>query len=708
MKWVEFCFLSLLSAAHIVPSFAQSHNVENHDLTSATFTIDPLNVTARKREESATSIPSMVAAFSRRDIELSRYQHIGNVGDFDPALTYIDPANPSQTAFIIRGVFGGYEATEYAASMFVDGVYQGADFMYTRDLFDIERIEIMKGPQTALYGKSSIGGAISVITRDPSDVFEFSSKTTVGTEERFQESMVLNLPIVPGVFSARAAWHYSSSDGFIDNARNGNSLDDDEQNSFRLKFKYTPNDDLSIVASLSYRERDQGSWFHHKVAHIEDFLGQPHDTNLYPFVSLDAKAFSLTVEKTLFGDFRFTSISAWDESNVDDLADYDLSSQAPNAVDPWSNISFATDQSRESFSQEFRFASPADRKASWMVGAYFFDMEDRYGQDLAISTLIPIPSPPPLRTLTDFNTYSVFGQLIYEATEDWELSVEGRFDYDEREQKDLINPLNAKAIDFDAFSPKVTLSYQWSPETFLYGSWTKGHKAGGINQGDFPVFGDEESNAFELGYKSFNSEGGLSLNFAYFLNFLDGQHRTEFDVASLSEFVANKGEAKVEGVELEMGKRLSDRFMLSAGLVVVDNTFTDYQGFLVGPTGEVKVWDLTGNKEPFVSDYELTMGLSYSKAIGDEGVFSARLDARGSGKKRFEVFNIVEHEPYQIVNLNLRYRLNRWEFGLYVDNLFDEDYFTLYVPQYRFPFPRSDIAINGKGRSAGLSLKFEY
>ena len=317
--WMILCIVNVVSA--------QEGDVQDNS-PEADIILDTLVVSARKWEEPSFQVPGQITVFSNDFIENARIRNADNLGFFTPSLTFINPGNPIETPLIIRGVGLAYGIGEYSVGLFLDGIYQGADIFYSQDLFDVERIEILKGSQSTLYGKSTIGGVVNVITKDPTPNPEFEAKSTLGSDGLFNGFLVGSGPLVQDRLFARVALDYKDFDGYYTNQFTGKSRDVDRQQGLRIKVLAYPTDELEVIPVFSYRKRDADSYVYHKVSDEKDYHGEPYDVNNPPTAEIEASKGSLTFNYYPTSGYTLTSITAVSRVDEDDLIDIDYSSTA--------------------------------------------------------------------------------------------------------------------------------------------------------------------------------------------------------------------------------------------------------------------------------------------------------------------------------------------------------------------------------------------
>ncbi|MFK7831287.1 MAG: TonB-dependent receptor [Congregibacter sp.] len=529
------------------PGIALSQDGEN------AYKLEEVVVTARKTGESIQDIPLSVQAFTAETIGKQQIVNIEDVIKFTPGVVTNNPsASRRSTAVRFRGVEppNNVQRQSATSSAFLDGVYLPGSSQWV-SMFNMERVEVVKGPQSAFFGRSTFAGAINYISKTPGNEFGVDVQAIVGDNGRQDLWLAAEGPIIKDKLSARVSGRYYRYDGAWDNKppADGSALPFQEfgdigareSDTYNITILATPTDDLSISLQYMYNEDDDGP--------STQFIIRGENNNCGPFdptapraatyycgtltsdlltngVSIDTSPpidsifsddlgwesenefTSLTVDWDIAGSgYTFTSISGWYEESTQDYR-----GQIPNEIDNYANW---TD---ETFSQEFRIASPQDARLRWMVGAYYLDLKRNTGDSFAV---FPSPGPqgvfPPgvPRGQPTFFPFSpldqevienkaIFGSVGFDITDALTLSVELRR---EEETIDIANsvtqeappldsstdelaiataqpfggaeiPLSAK---FTATLPRVILDYTLSDDTMLYASYSEGNNPGGFN-----------------------------------------------------------------------------------------------------------------------------------------------------------------------------------------------------------------------------------
>lgn len=683
---------------------------ENEDLVQET-----IIVTARRVEEGIQDAPLSVQAYSEQTIIDAG---ISETADFIQLTSNVTLAESQSigTAFLtIRGLTQVRNG-ESPAAVVVDGVLQFNNRQFVGQLFDVQQIEVVKGPQGALYGRNATGGAIIINTKKPSDKREGYVGFGVGNGNEFSAEGTFNAPLVEDELLFKASGRVISREGYFDNVTRNDKDDPYFDRAFRGRLLWTPSSKqtVDIVASVS-RHNGRGIGFQYKGNATADDTSLPFEANNEDVGERQSDGLSV----------RFANEMEW--GTISSVTSYDTLSTMTRADQfPYTSLADGLDQSNPNWffdgtqtqytdmtalSQEFRFTSNSDEKLRWEFGAYYLSWErfisSTTGTDKGkgIKRVYRKPFPatstnPTTSFLADDNSntaYAVFGQVSYDIAEDMEINVAGRFDQEEREQK--VSPLNTGGVagatnsaSFDKFSPKVTFKYKPDENTNLYAVWGQGFRSGQFNQNGVaeaarnakdendkpaPVLGvkdlvdQEDSTSLELGVKSVLADGKLNLNGALFNTKVEGGQYFVFIGGVGAQVLINIDEVKITGFEGEAIWKPNDNLDIYASYGKTDSKVEDYT---TDPT-------LKGNAAPYIPEETRNIGIQWKSKMNDALNFLARFDYEHRGKQFWTPENTHPRSALDLMNARLALidAKGGWELAIEANNLTDESYNSEFV-----------------------------
>ncbi|MGH8060830.1 MAG: TonB-dependent receptor [Pseudoxanthomonas sp.] len=694
--------------------------------------LDAVVVTARYREEVLQRIPVSVTALDAGELQSRGAEDLGALGAAVPNLTIYAarPFNNALTAYI-RGI--GQSETVWGVDpgvgVYVDDVYLARPQAALLDVLDVERIEVLRGPQGTLYGKNTIGGAIRYITRAADDEFSGNLGVTVGDYDRRDFKGVVNLPIGERL-RTRVAFASLDRDGFGKNLVTGDEVSAQHAGVARVSVEWTPHDDVEVrLAYDRYRDRSGPRGARRRAVNPNDPLRTPPDNGNYDVRSgmpsldeMDSEGASATVDWTLNERWRLKSITAYRAGDSLGNVDFDL---LPLPISDLNRRLF-----ERQASQEFQLLASSGR-AHAIAGLYLFDGEAGGTVRQTIQGRMFNVSRGVVKT----GSAAIYGDLTWDFTD--KLSLEGGLRYtSEKKTGTVLNrgytdatftvPRGAALADFtdsktfSSLSPRVNVSYKLTEAAMLYAQASRGFKSGGYNirantrfvPGSGLPFKDETATSYELGAKTQWLDGKITANAAAFHNdYRDIQLSvfTSYDSngdgindALFGDF-KNAGAGTINGAEFELSA-LTGRHLRWLGHVGYLDTH--YDGFI---SNGVDIAD----SQHFANAPRWTGGLSAIADIplGPAGSLQARVD----GNYQSKVYPTTElnqasaetlaQEGYTLWNASLTYRSpdGKWQAALQGQNLGDKAYRTT-----GYDFPVYGIRTGYYGPPGTVSLSLTY
>ncbi len=687
------------------------------DQPEAGETDDTIYVTVRRRSEALQDVPAAITAFTADTIEAAGIERPLDFINLTSNVNLVETQNAGNAFIIIRGITQARNS-EPSVAVIVDGVQQVNPAQFNQELFDIEQIEVLKGPQGGLYGRNAIGGAIVIRTRQPSD--EFEGRVQVGADNGFGYWLRggVSGPISDTLrFRVAGSWY--DTEGFIRNTFLNEDADPVEDLGLRGTLLWTPTANFSadLRGSIN-RLRTQALYFN-IVSDVND-TSLPVRVNNAGQNDRDIENVSLRLNyDTGFG--TLTSVSSYD--TLDEILTGDAFDFLPIPESFFFNLfeflfgpgnGFDLNQSQfldvEAISQEIRFTSPEERRFRYIVGAYGIDTNRFISTGNMIDTgngVFPVFRTPTTNLLNPQFTFladrqnnfawAVFGNASYDITEQLEVDLSLRYDRDRRRQTTLTPtaflpnvpgfPAGAtgdvRTRIFDDWQPKVTLTWEPSPTLTLYGGYSRGFRSGGFNQtgvgavafangivGVGDIFEDETANTFELGGRAQLLDRRLRLAANVYMTETKNSYFFVFLAANSTQNLGNVPEADIWGFELEATARPMAGLDLSAAFGYTNSEITDFPDPAV-----------IGNELPLISRYTLNLGAQYRAPITAGGLgLLARVDYRRTGRTWWEPFNTTSRDPINLVNARLGLEGENWSLIGFAENLFDEEYNAEFSP----------------------------
>lgn len=680
---------------------------------------ETITVTSSRRTKSLKEVPMAVTAMGGLTLERANVKDIEDIAGMTPGFS-ISTYNPVTPQPYIRGVGTNSSSVGDDASVgvFVDDVYAGRAGGFRADMFDIERVEVLRGPQGSLYGRNVAGGAISVITKNPTEFFEGKFKGTVGSFNLVQLQGAVS-GAISDTINGRFAGSIRQRDGWIDNVNTGAELRDQDNQSFRGKLDFRLSNTANFLVIADYAKDDLNGPGARSITHYDEVYGSPYPTqgqndkvDLYKDGSTEREIFGISGKLTVeLDDYVFTSISAYREQDYyffDDLTGRYLRDAGVSLMNDASERS-------EQLTQEFRLQNLTNGPLEWTAGIYLFheDIARLEGWDSSKMYELQGVTGQQSRGVWDAAnetlSYAVFGEASYRFDDHWGITLGGRYTYDKKEfdviasgAPDLLGFLQenyqvSEEKSWNSFTPKLTVNYFTAAGDMAYMTLSEGYKAGGYNgiaateQAARVPFDQEKARNYELGYKTRLFDGAVSLNAAaYFLDYTNLQNFTT-DIET-GEVRTATGDAEVQGFELDMNAYLMDGLNLFATYAFTDSEFTSFES-------DVSV---VGNTLARTPKHSGSIGFNYQWLLANGQALDWRTDVTYQDEMFFSVSNdkAAQTDSYALLNTNVTWEtMQGWEFSVYAKNLTDEDYVV-----HSFSLTGVGFAIQGEPRTVGVSV----
>jgi iron complex outermembrane receptor protein len=701
-----FVGLSLSTAILTPPAHAQIAAAESNS-GGEQEGLAEIIVTARKRVESTQAIPESIDAFGSQEIDNAHITKIDDLGNLVSNLNITTRADNTPDV-VLRGVgsFGVVSGVGFYANdvQLFDGQTVRAE--------DIERIEVLKGPQGTLYGGSNIGGAIKYITKLPTDQFEAGAEFEFGNYGTQTYSGFVSGALVPGVFDARASFFDTHTDGYIYDPVLNRNVNGGTERGGRLTFLYK-NDDTTATLYLNYdwNHSGDGASIYYRPDSPTDYSLDVAD-GTEPQYLRGLYSATLKIEQGLAGNLSLTSISSYFHSYADVTVDIDKG--------PLPLLAGFQNFLTNVGSQEFRLANSDGGAFRWLVGLFaqandpsvYTDTRAFNGDPSDAAAL----ADPTMYSDQDTDVkqrhreYATFGDAMYDWA-NWTFEAGVRADYNSSTLEDPIYGISGSQHGTEVL-PKFSASYHFAKDVMGYGTVSRGFQPGDLVE-QFDVNG----NPYAATYKpetTWNYELGLKstlfdrIRFNAALFYIDYQQRLFQTVAlEASQFVQvteNIGPSHNYGGEFDVAMRITP-----------DLYFTTSFGATKAIWGNTPYYDLdlnvptnlNGRTAPYTPAYQGSLSLDWSHHLNEALLLGARIDSSFVGQQNWDPTDHFQQPAHQTVNAGIRLEGTRWSVEGHVANVFNKLYNTEFISAAELQAPFNVAGIS-RPRMYTVSLKYRW
>jgi iron complex outermembrane recepter protein len=677
-------------------------------------TVEEIVVTAQRRSERLQDVPVTVTAFGATQIEESHIVGVQDIITRTPGLSF-DAFPASEPRLFIRGIGSSDRgsAGDPSAAVFLDEVYLGRPSAIAFDVFDIERIEVLKGPQGTLYGRNVVGGAINVITKAPElSGFAGALEGTLGNYDRREVAGIVNLPFADGLAAFRLSGSVRKHDGYTKSLVTGGDLEAGDTRSARAQLLVEPNDTLRLHLTADVTT-DRGSGPANHVI----FTTRP---DRYP-LSLDPKKSLATIDgrqdrdthglraevswSLPFGTLSY--LGSHREVDYESYYDFDGSNGTRG-------IEGGDIEHSKLTSQELRLLSPQESRASWVLGVYTYRAETNR---TVVNNTFNFAGRERVVQDAKLESYAVYGDITYPVTERLNLIAGVRYTKDDKDYH-IVNlgpqgfqtvfPLNARAsASFDAVTWRLGADYRIAPDHMVYGMISRGFKSGGFQdapssfEAAVTPFNPEYATQYELGLKQQFFDRALTWNNSIYL--IDYTDLQTGQTVGLSKLTNNAGAATVKGYETSFFWRIGAGFDLGINYAYTDAKFDDFQTV----DDNNNPVNLAGKRLSRTPRNKLTVSPSYTLDLANGG------ELRATAEYRYESLIYDDNsnqppeirEPSEFVDANAGYTSpdGSWTFSVWGKNLTDERSRTFQVF-----FNATHFVAYNPPRTYGATLRWNF
>jgi len=683
------------------------NEIQTIKLADALVQLEDVIITAQKKEELLQKVPISITAFNSTQIEKFRFWNNKDISGFVPNLYSADPGD-NRDVVSIRGITTS--SYDPAVATYIDGVNQFNLDTYIPALNDIERIEVLRGPQGSLYGRNAMGGVINIITKQPSNKVTGSGEVNVGNYGIRRYNANFKSPIIKDKLFFGAALLYNDRNGFYTNDFNKSSYDKQYAFGGNYFVKYIAADNWQATLNVKhYNSENKGAF--PLVFGVEEAFSNPFRLNQNGITTMMDNTLntSLAIQHT-GNKINFSSITAYQKNYryydlpIDgDFSPIDAITVVNNYGKSWNNI--------KAYTQEFKWSSSptTNNRLNWTAGAYLFYQDapvkqgTRFGKDANLMMIGDSLFTLMNSTSTNKKGIAFFGQATYALTSKLNIIFGLRNDYEQQDQTvagfyqhdpspnffQIVSDTSA-SINFNAWSPKISLDYNLNTASLVYAMYSKGYRTGGLSPlgsdpSQPPLIGylPEHSNNFEAGIKNTWLNNTLKLNISvFYINIKDAQVPT-LVLPDAITIIKNTGVLNSKGVEAEI-------------------MYTPAKGIMIQYNGGITnaIIEATGKRPLFTPDNSNAIAIQYSKTINAKVSGFIRSETKFIGNTYFDSSNEIKQSPYCINNFNIGINKNKMSVVLWSKNIFNQKYIS-----YAYDFGAVHL---GDPATYGISISSKF
>lgn len=716
--------------------------------------LEEIVVTAQHRAENVQDIPISVSALGGELLAEADIHDATEIANNVPGMAYAEFA-PGQALVSMRGIISADDGAgmDNSVTLFLDGVYIGRPANINFDLFDLERIEVLRGPQGTLFGRNAIGGAINVVTARPSQETQLKLAGTVGNEDIIRYQGLINGAIANNL-SGKLTYNHREHEGYGRNVLLNEETQDEDQDSVRGQLLWEVAN-TEWLLSADYMQDDREDMGRTPIVNGNfDYVGtwqslgggvRKTTAPIDGFSEREAQGVSLQGDIE-FNTGTFTTISAWRDSETDwEMpsvgaplgGNFDLDAGVFGA-----DVNDDINEDIEQFSQEFRWTSDLEGIFNYVVGLYYMqektDRTEQFKIDLNTTASGQTTLGNELSEQNnETNSYALYGQAQWDFNETWSLAIGARYTFDDKETTSTTlncgqqaNPLVAgdpRCVsgagslgilptsfrvtadeNWEDFSPKVSLEYHPNDNIMWFVTAAKGFKSGGfagapgvVEFATDPVSPEEAWN-YELGMKGDLLENTLRLNLTGFYTDYEDLQVVRFGPSVLnpgfgSFITTNIGTAKMSGAELEFTWFAMDNLQLTGNYAYLESEVND---FVLETTGGPV--DISGSSLRQAPKNKSNLAANYDYPLDDRGLLKFRLDYSHTDAQISDYLNQATRiDQFELFNARAAWQADdgTLEVAIWGKNLKDEDYIS-----HSYVIGPGVIGVWGAPRTYGLTV----
>jgi outer membrane receptor protein involved in Fe transport len=708
MTKYKLILFALLFPSILFAQESQSFSLKELVLLTDTIKLNEIIIEASKTADNLQEIQTATSLIPAKVIEEQGLNSLTDLSARIPNFFMPDYGSRLTSPIYIRGV--GSRISSPSVGLYVDDIPYFDKGSFNFEFFDVEKIEVLRGPQGTLYGRNTMAGIIKVYTPQPKFRNGGKVKVEYGTENHIKTALQANIKLSDKLaFIAGGA--FAHSDGYFTNAFTNKAADNYDLYNGNFKLRYTPTARFNMILSANF-EKNKQMGYPYGIYDID--TQEVADVNYNDESTYDRSLISIGLRM----EYHLENVILSSSSSFQHMEDFQGIDQD---FTPATLFWVIQDRTENTFVEEFTIRNKNEGKLDWLAGAFAFTQLNNklvgltYGADAIANPRYRLTGPTNYTKLYDQPSTGIaaYGQLSYtfgkfKATAgiraDYETST---FDYDyELFVND--NSVKTDAIDntmsFSKLMPKASFSYHPTENVTIFTSVSNGYKAGGFNtsfsrdENDLPIdatFKAEESINYELGFKSIYFNNRLISNFNIFYTTIENQQIYQPIPSGFGSMLKNAGKSSVRGIEAEFRYLINEHHTVWASYGSNKAIFDKYV--------RSETLDYSGNSITYVPKYTLNIGTNYTLKFRSNKVRNATLtlNYQQMGKLFWNDANTAYQESYGILNGRINFHSSKFDFGIWGKNLLDTDYNAFY-----FEALGNSYAQAGKPIQYGVFINF--
>ena len=653
--------------------------------------LDTVLVTAQKRTELLQKAPIAVSTFNSNQVNAYRIWNTKDISGIIPNVYSADPGD-GRDVTAIRGI----ATTSYdpSTAVYIDGVNQFNLDTYLPNLFDVERIEVLRGPQGSLYGRNAMGGVINIITKQPTNYSSGSAELSLGNYGQKRMNLNIKTPIIKDKLFFGASGLYDARDGYYQNQYNQLPYDRQRGISGNYFLKYIVNKQWTISFNTKHRDQENKGAFP-LVFGVEEAFKNPFILNQNATTTMIDKTINSSLSILYNGNtYQFSAQTAYQKNYryytnpIDgDFSPIDAITVVNNYGKDWNQIT--------AWTQDLKLNSVNNQSLKWTIGAYLFSQNaptkqgtyfgaDAYLMGIENSNFTLINS-----TSIQRKGIALYGQATYAISTKLNATAGIRRDFETIQQSvagSLLmgdnktiyetQPLINRTTNFGALSPKLGLDYQFSSTQMAFINYSKGFRPGGLSplssdpsQPPLIRYKPEYSNNIELGIKNtlFHNHARLNLTIFY-TRLVDAQVPTLLLPDAIT-IIQNRGKLNSKGIELEFTAKANTHLSIDYNAGITDAKCETLE---IAQNGSSSIFN--GNKQIFTPDLVSNLALQYDQKIKNNLTAFVRTEWKYIGNTYFDLANSIKQNPYSIFNASVGINMGNLNMKYWSRNLMNQKY----------------------------------